>query len=199
MSDVTAVPLRPIAKGSLTRLWVGVAVTCIAAGAIAWAGTSKVAGNACSIRDFKGAKPVATASGLIIQTVKAGTGASPTDTDITLVDYKGTLRSGKVFDQNKRTPFPVTGVIPGFTEALKMMQVGGSYKLCIPPALGYGPAASGPIPANSVLFFDVNLLDFRSQAEIQAMQQQMQQLQAQGKLPPGIEPGPPPPGAIPGQ
>jgi FKBP-type peptidyl-prolyl cis-trans isomerase FkpA len=200
MSDVTAVPLRPIKKGSLTRLWLGVGAACVAAGALAYAGTSKVSATACSVRDFKGAKPVATASGLIVQTVKPGTGASPTDTDVTLVDYKGTLRGGKVFDQNQRTPFPVTGVIPGFTEALKMMQVGGSYKICIPPALGYGPAASGPIPANSVLFFDVNLLDFRSQAEIQAMQQQMQQLQAQGKLPPGVQPGPPPPrGAVPGQ
>ncbi len=193
MSDVTAVPLRPIKKGSLTRLWIGVAAACIAAGAMAWAGTSKVATNACSVRDFKGAKPVVTPSGLMFQTLKPGTGAMPTDTDVTLVDYKGTLRGGKQFDANQRTPFPVTGVIPGFTEALKMMQVGGSYKICIPPALGYGAAESGPIPANSVLFFDVSLLDFRSEAEIQAMQQQMQQLQAQGKLPPGVEAGPPPP------
>ena len=154
---------------------------------------------ACSVRDFKGAKPVVTPTGVMIQTVKSGSGASPTDSDVTLVDYKGTLRGGKQFDANQRTPFPVTGVIPGFTEALKMMQVGGSYKICIPPALGYGPVASGPIPANSVLFFDVNLLDFRSQAEIQAMQQQMQQLQAQGKLPPGVQPGPPPPGSVPAQ
>ena len=193
MSDVTAVPLRPIKKGSLTRLWIGVATTCVAAGAMAWAGTSKVAPSACSFRDFKGAKPVALPSGLMFQTVKPGSGAMPTDTDVTLVDYKGTLRGGKQFDANQRTPFPVTGVIPGFTEALKMMQIGGSYKICIPPALGYGATASGPIPANSVLFFDVNLLDFRSQAEIQAMQQQMQQMQAQGQLPPGVEVQPPAP------
>ena len=192
MSDVTAVPLRPIAKGSLTRLWLGVGAACLAAGALAYAGTSKVSANACSVRDFKGAKPVTTPSGLMFQTMKAGKGPSPTDTDVTLVDYKGTLRGGKQFDANQRTPLPVAGMIPGFTEALKMMQAGGSYKFCIPPAIGYGAQASGPIPANSVLFFEVNLLDFRSQAEIQAMQQQMQQLQAQGKLPPGVQPGPPP-------
>jgi FKBP-type peptidyl-prolyl cis-trans isomerase FkpA len=199
MSDVTAVPLRPIKKGSLTRLWLGVGTACIAAAGLAWAGTSKVSANACSVRDFKGAKPVTTASGLMIQTVKPGTGASPTDADVTLVDYKGTLRGGKQFDAAERAPLPVAGMIPGFTEALKLMQVGGKYRFCIPPAIGYGPAGQGPIPANSVLFFDVTLLDFRSQAEIQAMQQQMQQLQAQGKLPPGVEPGPPPAGAAPGQ
>ena len=194
MSDVTAVPLRPIKKGSLTRLWIGVGAACVAAAGLAWAGTAKVSGNVCTARDFKGAKPVSTASGLMIQTIKRGAGASPTDSDVTLVDYKGTLRGGKQFDANQRTPLPVAGMIPGFTEALKLMQVGGSYKVCIPPALGYGAAGQGPIPANSVLFFEVNLLDFRSQAEIQAMQQQMQRLQAQGKLPPGaMPPGSPPP------
>jgi FKBP-type peptidyl-prolyl cis-trans isomerase FkpA len=198
MSDVTAVPLRPIQKGSLTRLWLGVGAACVAAAGLAYAGTSKPAGNVCSIRDFKGAKPVTTPSGLMFQTVKAGTGASPSDSDVTLVDYKGTLRGGKQFDAAERAPLPVAGMIPGFTEALKMMQTGGSYRFCIPPTIGYGPAAQGPIPANSVLFFDVKLLDFRSQAEIQAMQQQMQQLQAQGKLPPGVQPGPPP-GAVPAQ
>ena len=198
MSEVTAVPLRPIQKGSLTRLWLGVGAACVAAAGLAYAGTSKPAGNLCSVRDFKGAKPVTTASGLMFQTVKAGTGATPTDSDVTLVDYKGTLRGGKQFDAAERAPLPVAGMIPGFTEALKMMQAGGSYRFCIPPTIGYGPTAQGPIPANSVLFFDVKLLDFRSQAEIQAMQQQMQQLQAQGKLPPGVQPGPPP-GAVPAQ
>jgi FKBP-type peptidyl-prolyl cis-trans isomerase FkpA len=192
MSDVTAVPLRPIKKGSLTRLWLGVGAACVAAGAMAWAGTATVSSAGCSLRDFKGAKPVTTTSGLMFQTVKAGAGNKPGDSDVALVDYKGTLKDGKTFDANERAPLPVAGMIPGFTEALKLMQVGGKYRFCIPPALGYGAAAQGPIPANSVLFFDVTLLDFRSQAEIQAMQQQMQQLQAQGKLPPGVEAGPPP-------
>jgi FKBP-type peptidyl-prolyl cis-trans isomerase FkpA len=192
MSDVTAVPLRPIKKGSLMRLWLGVGAACVAAGAMAWAGTATVSGAGCSARDFKGAKPVTTASGLMFQTVKVGAGNKPSDTDVALVDYKGTLKDGKQFDANERAPLPVAGMIPGFTEALKLMQVGGKYRFCIPPALGYGAAGQGPIPANAVLFFDVTLLDFRSQAEIQAMQQQMQQMQAQGKLPPGVEPGPPP-------
>lgn len=189
MSDVTAVPLRPIKKGSLTRLWLGVGAACIAAGAMAWAGTRDVAGSACSVRDFKGAKPVTTASGLIFQTITQGKGNKPGDTDVALVDYKGTLKDGKTFDANERAPLPVAGMIPGFTEALKLMQVGGKYRFCIPSSLAYGPTGQGPIPANANLYFDVTLLDFRSQAEIQVMQQQMQQLQAQGKLPPGAMPG----------
>ncbi len=189
MSDVTAVPLRPIKKGSLTRLWLGVGATCVAAGAMAWAGTSTVSGTGCSVADFKGVKPVTTGTGLMFQTLSAGKGNKPTDTDVALVDYKGTLKDGKTFDANERAPLPVAGMIPGFTEALKLMQVGGKYRFCIPSALAYGPAGQGPIPANANLFFDVTLLDFRSQAEIQAMQQQMQQMQAQGKLPPGAMPG----------
>ena len=194
MSDVTAVPLRPIKKGSLTRLWLGVGAACLAAGAMAWAGTSTVSGTGCSIADFKGAKAVATPSGLLFQTITPGKGNKPTDTDVALVDYKGTLKDGTQFDANERAPLPVAGMIPGFTEALKLMQAGGKYRFCIPSALAYGPAGQGPIPANANLFFDVTLLDFRSQAEIQAMQQQMQQMQAQGQLPPGAAPPPPPPG-----
>lgn len=198
--SATQAPLRPIKKGSLTKLWIGVGAACIAAGAVAWAGTETASANACSVRDFKGAKAVATASGLVFQTVKAGTGPMPTDTDVALVDYKGTLRDGTEFDANQRTPFPVTGVIPGFTEALKMMQSGGQYRICIPPVLGYGAQETGRIPPNSVLFFDVTLLDFRSQVEIQAMQQQMQQQQMQQLTPPqGLEPSTPPSGAPKGQ
>lgn len=182
MSDVTAVPLRPIAKGSLLRLWIGIGAAVAVAGGLAWAGTSQTAApGMCSRSDFKGAAIVTTPSGVIFETLTAGKGAKPTDTDVTLVDYKGMLRNKTVFDQNQRTPLPVAGMIPGFTEALKLMQSGGKYRFCIPSQLGYGAKAQGPIPANSALIFEVTLLDFRSQAEIQAMQQQMQM---QGLAPP---------------
>ena len=75
------------------------------------------------------------------------------------------------------------------SEGLKLMQKGGSYKLCIPAALGYGDKATGPIPANSPLIFTVDLLDFKSMAEIQAMQAQMPQAGAgappHGEMPAG--------------
>jgi FKBP-type peptidyl-prolyl cis-trans isomerase FkpA len=183
MSDVTAVPLRPIAKGSVTRLWLAIGAAIVVAGGLAWAGTPKAAPGMCSRGDFKGPAPVTTPSGVIFQTLVPGTGAKPTDADVVLIDYKGTLRNKTVFDQNQRTPMQVTGVIPGFSEALKLMQSGGKYRFCIPSKEGYGAKAQGPIPANSALIFDVSLLDFRSQAEIQAMQQQLQ-MQQQGMAPP---------------
>jgi FKBP-type peptidyl-prolyl cis-trans isomerase len=52
-------------------------------------------------------------------------------------------------------------VIPGWTEALQLMSVGDKFKLCIPPALGYGPRATGKIPPNSVLVFEVELVGIK--------------------------------------
>lgn len=175
--SVTAVPIPPTEKGSLVKLWGGLALAVAIAGGVAWAGTGTGAPPG-------GCKTV-TASGLGMSTVKAGKGAKPTDTDVVLVNYKGRLASdGKEFDAGQRVPFPVSGLVPGFTEGLKLMQKDGSYKLCIPAALGYGAQANERIPANSDLIFDVDLVDFRSMAEIQAMQQQMQQ---QGQAPGGAQ------------
>lgn len=178
----TAVPIRPIAKGSMTKLWGGIAVVTLVAGGLAWAGTTKLVGQSCSASlMLPGVESETTETGLLFQTQTAGQGANPTDQDIALISYKGTLADGQEFDSNKQVPMPVAGSIPGFSEALKKMQRGGSYRLCIPPKLGYGAQAVGPIPANSVLVFDVELLDFRSQAEVQMMQQMMrQQQEAQG-------------------
>lgn len=178
----TAVPIRPIAKGSLAKLWGGVALVAVIAGGLAWAGTAKAVGQSCSpslmLPAEGGVSAIETTeTGLMFQTKKAGQGESPTDQDIALINYKGTLANGTEFDANQNVPMPVAGSISGFSEALKMMQRGGSYRLCIPSALGYGAQEVGPIPANSVLVFDVDLQDFRSQAEVQMMQQMMQQQQ----------------------
>jgi FKBP-type peptidyl-prolyl cis-trans isomerase FkpA len=179
--SVTTVPIPPVEKGSLVKLWGGLALAVAIAGGVAWAGTGGASSGGCK---------TVTASGLGISTVKAGKGAKPTDTDVVLVNYKGRLASnGKEFDAGQRVPFPVSGLVPGFTEGLKQMQKDGSYKLCIPAALGYGAQANERIPANSDLVFDVDLIDFRSMAEIQAMQQQMQQ---QGQAPGGPEGAPQP-------
>lgn len=153
--SVTAVPLRPVSKGGLWLLWIGL-IALIAAGAgLAWAQTR--------VNDF--------------EVVQAGEGPSPTDSDIVLVKYKGALGDGTVFDQQEQAPMPVARMVPGFSKALKKMQRGGKYKIVIPPSEGYGDKANGPIPANSTLYFDVELLDFRSEAEVmqQMMQQQMMQ------------------------
>ena len=77
--------------------------------------------------------------------------------------------TGAVFDQAMQTPMPVGGVIHGFSEGLQLLARGGVIRLCVPPALGYGAQASGPIPANADLVFQIELLDFKTAAEIDAL------------------------------
>ena len=107
---------------------------------------------------------VVTQSGLQFETVRAGEGPNPGPEDVVFVHYEGMLVSGQIFDssyaRNEPAAFPVSGVIPGWTEALQRMQAGGEYRLAIPSELAYGEMGSGPdIPPNSVLLFRVELLD----------------------------------------
>lgn len=113
--------------------------------------------------------PAASAPQIQLETLRAGTGGSPTDSDVVIVNYEGRLRDGSVFDSNPRAPLPVDGLIPGFTEGLKRMQKGGQYRLTIPAALGYGDQAQGPIPANSDLVFTVELIDFGPASTVRQM------------------------------
>ena len=189
---VTAVPILPVARGTLIKLWAGVGALVLGAGTLAWAGTASVADSGCGDQAFVpaangAAEPVTTDSGLLYQIVKAGSGARPTDADVALIGYKGRLADGTEFDANPQAPMPVQGVIPGFSEGLKLMQRGGTYRLCIPSALGYGAKGAGDrIPANATLVFEVELFDFRSVAEVQAMQQMQQ---SQGGAAPQEMPG----------
>lgn len=105
-----------------------------------------------------------TASGLQYEILKAGTGVMPADTSTVRVHYTGTLLNGKKFDSSVDRGQPielqVTGVIPGWTEALKMMPVGSKWKLFIPSDLAYGDRGAGQdIPPGAALIFDVELLD----------------------------------------
>jgi hypothetical protein len=158
--SVTAVPLRPIKKGSLTKLWVALGILSLGAAGLAWAGTS-------------GQQMITTASGIQLQTIEEGTGPQPTTTDIVLVNYEGKLEDGTVFDTTEGkqpVPFPVTGVIPGFTEGLQMMKKGGTYRLRIPPQLAYGEkGAGGVIPPNATLDFKIELIDIAPQSALQGM------------------------------
>lgn len=158
--SVTAVPLRPIKKGSLAKLWIGLAALSLAAGGLAWAGTN-------------GQQMTTTPSGLQLQVLKEGTGPQPTTTDIVLVHYKGQLEDGTVFDSTEGkqpVPFPVTGVIPGFTEGLQLMKKGGTYRLKIPSQLAYGPTgAGGVIPPNANLEFEIQLIDIAPASALQGM------------------------------
>jgi len=156
MTEITRVPLQPIAKGSLTKLWLGIAVVALV-----------VAGDAYATLP----------ASVDVDTVTKGTGESPTRDDIALVNYKGMLPDGKVFDEGKQAVLPLSEVVPGFTKALEQMQRGGKYKVHIPAKLAYGEKGAGPIPPNTDLDFDIELLDFKSRAEVEQQQRILQQLQ----------------------
>jgi FKBP-type peptidyl-prolyl cis-trans isomerase len=107
---------------------------------------------------------ITTPSGLQYSVIKEGTGPQPDSSDKVSVHYTGTLLNGEKFDSSvdrgKPEVFPVTGVIPGFTEALLKMKVGSKWKVFIPTNLGYGENVrpGGKIKPNSALIFEVELL-----------------------------------------
>lgn len=111
-----------------------------------------------------------TASGLGYTMLRPATGPTPAQTDYVLVNYIGYLAAtGAVFDQALGAAFPVSDVIPGFSEGLRMVAKTGVARFCVPAAMGYGAESSGPIPANSDLVFQVELVDYKSAAEVEAM------------------------------
>lgn len=111
-----------------------------------------------------------TASGLGTAMLKDGAGAKPGAADYVLVNYIGYLAAdGTVFDQNTSQAFRAAGVIKGFSEGLQLMNRGSIWRFCIPAALGYGDKGTGPIPANADLVFQVELVDFKTEYEIEKM------------------------------
>ncbi|MRI33675.1 peptidylprolyl isomerase [Endozoicomonas sp. OPT23] len=106
-----------------------------------------------------------TESGLQYEVVSAGEADAPKPAleDTVTVHYTGTLVDGSVFDSSvergQPAKFPLNGVIKGWQEGLQLMPKGAKYKLYIPSELGYGEQSAGSIPPNSVLVFDVELLD----------------------------------------
>lgn len=158
---VTAVPIRPIKKGSVTMLWIGLAVLALVAAAIGWWSAA-------------GERYQTTASGLQYRVLKPGEGPHPTEADIALIDYTGRFRDGRIFDTSVgKRPVPIAvagGSIPGFEEGLKLMRKGATYRLRIPSRLAYGAMGQPPvIPANADLEFDVTLINFLPQSVLQSM------------------------------
>ena len=106
-----------------------------------------------------------TESGLQYEIIKSGNGVKPAKTDTVSVHYHGTLIDGTVFDSSveRGTPasFGVHQVIPGWTEALQLMDIGSKYRLFVPQELAYGanPHPGGPIQPFSALIFEVELLE----------------------------------------
>jgi FKBP-type peptidyl-prolyl cis-trans isomerase len=104
-----------------------------------------------------------TASGLQYKVVTMGDGAKPAAEDTVEVHYRGTLLDGTEFDssyaRNEPISFGLNRVIPGWTEGVQLMPVGSKFIFYIAPELAYGEGGGGPIPPNSTLIFEVELLD----------------------------------------
>jgi FKBP-type peptidyl-prolyl cis-trans isomerase FkpA len=152
--SVSQVPLRPVAKGTLVRLWLAVAALIALAFAIAYYGAGQ----------FKN---------VVVDTVAAGSGPLITEMDGVIIEYTGRTEDGTVFDSTEGrgpAPFLVMQVVPGFREALTKMQQGGRYKILIPGRLAYGPnpPAGSPIGPNEDLSFDVHVLQVAPNAALSA-------------------------------
>jgi len=176
MSEVTAVPIRPIAKGSLVKLWLGLILLCLAGAALAWVGTSSL-------------QVTTTTSGLRYQVLAAGEGPTITSADLVAVDYTGRA-NGQVFDSSESRGQPLvtgtSGMIPGFGEALQLMRKGSRFRVWIPPQLAYnGQVPPGaPFGPNDTLEFDLHVREvapgMAAAQQAQQMQQMQQQLEAAG-------------------
>ena len=194
MTEVTRVPLQPIAKGSLTKLWLGVIVAILIGAGLAWAAVPK---------------------GFSVDTIVAGEGDFAKDGDMVFVKYKGTLAAtGEVFDESQDIPLPVEGVfpegspfpveegatVPGFYKGLQQMQKGGTYELYLPSEEAYGsePPPGAPIPPDADLIFEVEVIDIMSREtfdrNLQILQRALQPEGAGGPGGPGGVPVGPPPG-----
>ena len=107
-----------------------------------------------------------TASGLQYKVITMGDGAKPVATDTVKVHYRGTLLDGTEFDssyaRNEPISFGLNRVIAGWTEGVQLMPIGSKFMFYIAPDLAYGEGGGGPIPPNSTLIFEVELLDIET-------------------------------------
>ena len=190
MTEITRVPIQPVAKGSLAKLWIGVILAVLVGAGLAWAAVPR---------------------GVDVETEVAGTGPTAKLGDVVFMKYKGKLAAdGKVFDESRPIPLPVEGIfpegtpfpveegatIPGFFEGLQQMQKGGKYRLFIPADKAYGaqPPAGAPIPPNADLEFEIEVVDIMSKAtfdrNLAILQEAMQRQMGSGPGAPGA-PGAP--------
>ncbi len=193
MTEITRVPIQPVAKGSLTKLWLGVFIAVLVGAGIAWAAIPKT---------------------LKVETLVEGEGEFAQEGDLAFVKYTGTLAdTGEEFDKWRPEQLPIPGIFPegtafeiqkgavvdGFFEGLQQMKKGGKYKLYIPANMAYGatPPPGSSIPPNADLIFDVEMVDFFNEEQLQSriniMQQAIQAQNPQGLGGPGGPAGGPPP------
>ncbi|MBI1921266.1 MAG: FKBP-type peptidyl-prolyl cis-trans isomerase [Geobacter sp.] len=143
----------------MKRLIIAAVVTVFAVPALALA-------NEAIDKAAKEKGAVKTSSGMVYIPIKDGKGKPPRAANTVEVNYRGTLTNGREFDssykRNQSISFPLTGVIPCWTEGVQMMKVGGKAKLVCPPELAYGSRGAGSaVPPNATLIFEVELLDIK--------------------------------------
>lgn len=160
--SATQVPLRPIAKGSILKLWLGIALVIAAAFALAWAST----------------QPLIKLTEVTVVATTEGHGEPLGMQDGAYVNYEGRLKDGTVFDSSQGNAIPMMpsgNIIPGFRDALLQMREGGTYEIGIPGALAYGeqPPEGGPFGRNEDLYFTVTIEKIERDvvAQLQALQQ----------------------------
>ena len=185
MAEVTRVPIQPIKKGSLLKLWLALALAVLAAAGVAWA-----------------TAPV----GTTVDVVKEGVGPNPQIGDVVFVKYKGKLADGEVFDESQPTgvppgifpdgmPFPLEegATVDGFFKGLQQVKKGGEYVFNIPAEEGYGaePPPGSPIPANADLTFEIEVVDFMKREDFDRRLATLQQMMAQQQGGEGGEGGSP--------
>jgi FKBP-type peptidyl-prolyl cis-trans isomerase len=129
---------------------------------------NKAKGSAFLAKNAKKKGVKTTASGLQYEVLRAGKGKQPTATDSIKVHYLGTLIDGTKFDSSydRGAPatFGVSGVIPGFSEGLQLMQEGAKYRLTIPSDIAYGEQGPASIGPNQALIFEVELIEVVTQS-----------------------------------
>jgi FKBP-type peptidyl-prolyl cis-trans isomerase FklB len=114
-----------------------------------------------------------TKSGLQYEVIREGKGKAVEENDLLKIKFYASFANGEIFDslaRNKPVDFPSKGLFKGWDEAVKYMKVGGKYRFVFPPQLAFGDKGTGPIPPNSVIIFDVELLDAKPMPMPQGMQ-----------------------------
>lgn len=201
MSAVTAVPLRPLARGSVLKLWLVLALLVAAAAGLAWWDTGRL-------------QPVTLDSGVQIRTIRQGTGPVMTSADVVAMRFVIRVNSpdAPVFRDSGREPFvgTVQDLPAGFAEAVQRMRARGLYRVSVPVSV---VMAGQPVPpraeftANDVLLFETQVLQIEagqaSAYQMGRIRQMMQQQQVQPGGPGGPPAGPAgqpgaPPGGAPG-
>lgn len=170
MSAVTAVPLRPLAKGSVLKLWIAVGLLVLVAAGIGWWGTG-------------GLQRIAMPSGVKYQVIREGSGDLISSADIVTVNFVGRRENGEVlFDTRRDRPVQATtdNFIPGVGEGLKLMRKGSVYRFWVPPSVWRGQVPAGAqLDPTETLSFDVQVFDIQPGAAARRRIQQMQELQQQ--------------------